>query len=180
MNPVTIRRAVLSDAWALSELAARTFAETFGADNTPEDLAAHLRSSYGLAQQSAEIADPEGATLLACMGPALVGFAQVRRGPAPACVIGEHPIELHRFYLARSAHGRGVAAPLMAAARDSARALGGRRLWLGVWERNPRAVAFYVKSGFTKVGSHDFMVGRDRQTDWVFVSPLAGPVGDAA
>lgn len=173
MSNVTVRRATLADARILSELAARTFAETFGADNTPEDLAAHLASAYGVAQQTAELADPDVVSLLAHADDVLIGFAQVRRKPAPACVSVERPVELHRFYLVRSAHGSGAAAPLMQASRDAAKSLGGRHLWLGVWERNPRAVAFYVKSGFARVGSHVFVVGRDRQTDWVFVSPLA-------
>lgn len=177
MSAITVRRAGLSDAAALAELAARTFAETFAADNSAEDLNAHLRSAYGVAQQSAEIANPDEVTLLAHRGADLIGFAQVRRGPAPSCVTVEHPIELHRFYLARSAHGTGAAAPLMQAARAAAEGLGGQHLWLGVWERNPRAVAFYVKSGFAKVGSHVFVVGSDRQTDWVFTSPLRREAG---
>lgn len=172
VSSVTIRRAALADAAVLAELAARTFAETFGADNTPEDLAAHLASSYGVAQQSRELADPDVRTLLAYRDEALIGFAQVRRKAAPACVVEAHAIELHRFYLTRSAHGTGAAAPLMRAARAAAHELGGRHLWLGVWEHNPRAVAFYLKSGFVKVGSHDFFLGADRQTDWVFVAPL--------
>ena len=175
MSSVTIRRAVPSDASALAELAARTFAETFAADNSPEDLNAHLESSYGVAQQSAELADPDVLSLLAYRNAELIGFAQVRRTPAPSCVVEEHPIELHRFYLARSAQGTGAAAPLMLEVRAAAEALGGRHLWLGVWERNPRAITFYVKSGFNKVGSHDFIVGSDRQTDWVFTSPLSCP-----
>jgi diamine N-acetyltransferase len=173
MTAFTIRRAALADAPELAEIAARTFEETFGTSNSPENLQAHLRSCYGVAQQSAEIADPDVITLLAYRIEELIGFAQVRRKPAPSCVVAERPIELHRFYLARSAHGAGAAALLMLAARAAARELGGQHLWLGVWERNPRAVAFYVKSGFTKVGSHDFIVGNDRQTDWVFVSPLS-------
>ena len=63
--------------------------------------------------------------------------------------------------------------PLMRAAREAAQELGGRHLWLGVWERNPRAIAFYSKAGFTKVGHHDFLVGGDRQTDWVLLAPLS-------
>jgi diamine N-acetyltransferase len=173
MSSVTIRRAAPSDASALAELAARTFAETFAADNNPEDLSAHLRTYYGVAQQSAELADPDVISLLAYWNQELVGFAQVRRKSAPSCVVEESPIELHRFYVTRSAQGRGVAAPLMLEARAAAEELGGRHLWLGVWERNPRAIAFYVKSGFAKVGSHEFIVGSDRQTDWVFISPLS-------
>ncbi len=172
MSPYTIRRAVSADAAALAELAARTFAQTFAADNSPENLDAHLRSAYGVAQQSAELADPDVLTLLACRHENLIGYAQVRRKPAPSCVVEQHAIELHRFYLASSAQGTGVAAPLMLAARAAAQELGGHQLWLGVWERNPRAIAFYVKSGFAKVGSHDFVVGNDRQTDWVFISRL--------
>jgi ribosomal protein S18 acetylase RimI-like enzyme len=176
MNSFSVRRGVPSDAAALAELAARTFAETFAADNSAEDLQAHLTASYGVAQQTAELTDPEVVTLLALRGDEPVGFAQVRRKAAPGCVVVERPIELHRFYLARSAQGTGVAAPLMAEARAAALALGGRHLWLGVWEHNPRAVAFYTKSGFVRVGSHDFIVGSDRQTDWVFVSgPLEPP-----
>jgi ribosomal protein S18 acetylase RimI-like enzyme len=180
MSHFTIRRATVSDAPALAEIAARTFAETFGADNTPEDLDAHLRSSYSEAQQAAELADPAVIVFLAFSGAELVGFAQVRRKSAPNCVIVERPVELHRFYLARIAQGLGLAPPLMEAARTAAQELGGLHLWLGVWERNPRAIAFYRKSGFVNVGSHVFVVGSDRQTDLVFVSSLAEDLSASA
>ena len=60
----------------------------------------------------------------------------------------------------------------MDAAIDAARARGAQTLWLGVWERNPRAVAFYAKYGFARVGEHTFVLGDDWQTDWVFSRPL--------
>lgn len=169
---VMIRRAGVSDASVLAELAARTFADSFGADNRPEDLKVHLESSYGRAQQAAELADPDVRTVLAYRDHQLIGFAQVRRKSAPACVVAAEPVELHRFYLVRSVQGTGAAIPLMLAAREAAQELGGHHLWLGVWERNPRAIAFYLKAGFAKIGSHDFLVGSDRQTDWVLLAPL--------
>jgi len=180
MNSFTIRRAALSDAAALAELAARTFTETFASDNSPEDLAAHLRTSYGVPHQTAEIEDRDVTTLLAFQGEEAIGFAQVRRKAAPSCVISERAVELHRFYLIRSAQGKGFAAPLMHAAREAARELGGIHIWLGVWERNPRAIAFYLNSGFVQVGSHVFTVGSDRQTDLVFVSPLSAQAASVA
>lgn len=176
MSSVTIRRAEACDSSVLAELAARTFAETFGADNSPEDMKAHLESAYGAAQQASELADTDVRTLLIYRHDELIGFAQVRRKVFPTCVIAAHPVELYRFYLARSAHGTGAAKPLMLKAREAARELGGQHLWLGVWERNPRAIAFYLKSGFAKVGSHNFIVGSDTQTDWVFVAPLSKEV----
>jgi len=172
MSSLVIRHASVADAAALAQLAAQTFAETFAADNRPEDIEAHLRSAYGLAQQTAEIQDPEVTTLLAVHEGALVGFAQLRRKAAPACVDVEHPVELHRFYVLRSQHGTGLGARLMQAARTAAQELGGHHIWLGVWERNARALAFYRKAGFVEVGSHVFMVGSDPQTDLVLVSPL--------
>lgn len=171
---LTIRRATADDGAALAELATRTFRDTFGADNTPEDLAMHLESAYGVTQQAREIADPTIHTLVADDGGVLVAFAQLHRGRAPESVTGPEPIELMRFYVAMGWHGRGLAQQLMSRAVDVAKEAGAETLWLGVWERNPRAIAFYRKMGFVDVGSHVFVVGTDPQTDRIMVRPLAG------
>jgi len=165
---ITIRLATLDDAASVAALAARTFAETFGADNRPDDMAAHLASAYGVVQQSAEIASTEYVTLLAFADDVLAAFAQVRRKVPPACVTGPAPIEIHRFYVDRRWHGLGVARPLMEACVDAVRGFDGHTAWLSVWGKNPRAQAFYAKCGFTQVGEADFWVGPDRQTDHIF------------
>ena len=180
MSPFKIRRATVADAADLAQLAAETFAETFGKANTAEDLDAHLKSAYGVPQQAAEIQDPERLTLLAFNAGILVGFAQVRRKESPGCVVGEAPVELQRLYLASSAQGSGLASDLMKCARQAAQELGGTHLWLGVWEHNPRAIAFYRKAGFVEVGSHTFVVGSDAQRDLVLVTPLSTPAVSAA
>jgi diamine N-acetyltransferase len=172
INSVQIRRGVLEDAAALAELAARTFADAFATDNTPEDLQAHLESSYGLAQQSRELCDPNEITLLAFVADRLIAFAQVRRKVPPACVTQPQAIEVHRFYVDRVAHGKGVAQALMVAVKSVAKEFEAQHLWLSAWERNPRAVAFYGKVGFEIVGSADFVVGSDVQTDHIMVASL--------
>ena len=131
-------------------------------------MAAHLTTAYGVPQQSAEIASADYATLVAFANGALAAFAQVRRKDPPPCVTGDSPIEIHRFYVDQRWHGHGVARPLMDSSIAAARALGARTLWLSVWERNPRAQAFYAKCGFVRVGDADFWVGPDRQTDHIF------------
>ena len=98
-----------------------------------------------------------------------IAYTQIRRGPAPSCVTGELPVEIARFYVDRPFHGMGIAQTLMADAIEAARDLGGATVWLGVWERNPRAIAFYEKSGFRDCGWHTFIVGSDVQTDRVMV-----------
>jgi GNAT superfamily N-acetyltransferase len=168
-----IRRAEPADAPALADFAARIFADTFGADNRPEDMAAHLADRFGVRQQAGEIADPAILTFLVEAEGRLIGYTQIRRVPPPDCVTGEEPVELGRFYVDRPWHGRGLAQRLMAVVRDAALSLNGRTLWLAVWERNPRAIAFYEKCGFRDVGSQGFRLGADLQTDRVMAADPA-------
>jgi diamine N-acetyltransferase len=175
-RPVALRRATPDDAPALARFGARVFAETFGADNRPEDLAAYLAAAYGDDRQRAEIADPDARVWIAeadAGEPA--GYALLRRGAAPACVSAARPAEVVRFYVDRAWQGRGVAGRLMDACLADAAAWVCDAVWLGVWERNPRAIAFYERAGFRRVGTQPFTLGADVQTDWVMVRPLAPP-----
>ena len=165
----TIRAAEPGDAAALAAFAARTFRETFEADNTPEDMALHLKTSYGPELQAAELRDPGTVTLLAEDGRRLAGYSQLRENPAPECVRGPEPIEIRRFYVDRAWQGRGVAQALMVASLEAAMQRGARTVWLAVWERNLRAQAFYRKCGFEDCGAKEFVLGQDRQTDRVMV-----------
>lgn len=177
---IMIRSGGATDATALSELAARTFRETFAADNRAEDMALHLAHAYGTSQQQRELVDPNITTLLVEIDGQLAGYAQLRSGVAPECVTGESPVELWRFYIAQPWHGRGVAQALMRRVEFEAYRRGGRTLWLGVWERNARAKAFYHGSGFMDVGSHAFMVGTDAQTDRILVRHLPTGITNGA
>jgi ribosomal protein S18 acetylase RimI-like enzyme len=168
------RRATIGDAPALATFAAHVFIETFGDENEPDDLREHVESTYGVAQQSEELHDADTATWLVERDEGtLIGYAQICRKRVPPCVTGQQPVEIYRFYVDRSAHGTGVAQSLMATAFAQARAWDADVVWLGVWEHNPRAMAFYRKFGFADVGSLDFYVGPDRQTDRVYVLALA-------
>jgi ribosomal protein S18 acetylase RimI-like enzyme len=177
-----VRLATIADAARLSQLAASTFRETFEGENAPEDMTRYLAEAFTPNRQASEITDPSGAVLLAehrdtSRDAELVGYVHLVSRPAPAAVQGPAPLELKRLYVARAWHGHGVAPALMDAALDVARERGAQALWLGVWERNPRAVAFYRKYGFTRVGEHTFGLGADAQTDWLFARPLETPPG---
>ncbi len=174
ITDLTISRGTVADAEELGAFAARTFEEAFAADNDPEDMRAHLAANYGREQQAAELADPSVITILARANGELLAYGQVRHSTPPPCVTHAAPIELHRFYVDRRAQGSGLASDVMMAVRDAAQELEGRNVWLGVWERNPRAIAFYRKEGFVDVGSTIYMVGPDRQKDRVLVADL-GP-----
>lgn len=171
-----IRPATTADATGLSRFAAATFRETFERENTPEDMASYVAGAFTPQRQAAEIEDSASTVLLAesatSSGSELIGYVHLVSGPAPRGVQGPAPLELKRLYVARAWHGRGVAQALMEAALDAAKARGAQTLWLGVWERNPRAAAFYRKYGFTRVGEHTFVLGADAQTDWLLARSL--------
>jgi ribosomal protein S18 acetylase RimI-like enzyme len=169
----TITPATDADASTLADIGARTFYESFVADNTVEDMRRHLESQFSPAIQLGELRNDAIDTLLVrdAAGKA-IAFAQVRAGKITDGVPATGSIELWRFYVDKAWHGRGVAHALMDAAKSRARARGAVTLWLGVWERNPRAQAFYAKHGFRKVGSHVFVVGSDPQTDDVLLCTL--------
>lgn len=169
---VTIRIANTADAAVLADLAKRTFYDTFAATNDPDDMALYLADAYGIEQQTRELRDPGITTLLVEQDGAAIAYAQVRNDHVPDCVTDAGAIELWRFYLDRPWHGRGIAAPLMERVKTVARQRGAKALWLGVWERNDRARAFYAKCGFVDVGEHIFLFGTDPQTDRVMVTPL--------
>ena len=167
------RRAEERDGARLAALAERTFRDTYAVVNTPENMSQYCAAHYGAAIQAREILDPAVTILLCEQAAELVGYVHLRRGPGPAGVRATQPVEIQRFYVSREWHGRGVAAQLMTAALAHAQADGADQVWLGVWEHNLRARAFYRKTGFTEAGEHGFMLGEDRQRDIIMTRPVA-------
>ena len=169
----TIRKAHSSDAKVLAELAETTFRATFGAMNTAEHMELHCRSSYGEQIQAAEIADPGMVTLVSEDKGRLIAYAQLRWGEAPDCVAAKSPGEIQRLYVVEDWHGKGIPRNTRQACIDEIKQQGSDALWLGVWERNPRAISFYKKFGFVEVGDHTFPLGGDPQRDIVMVRSVA-------
>ena len=156
----------------LADLARTTFYDAFAATNDPADMALHLERAYGVAQQTAELLDTGITTLLVEKDRNAIAYAQIRNHHVPECVTGVTPLELWRFYVDRRWHGQGVAPALMERVKSEARLRGAGTLWLGVWEHNDRARAFYAKCGFSDVGQHIFLFGTDPQTDRVMSTIL--------
>src|SRR6185369_1470712 len=162
---VTIRRANSDDAGLLAELGAHTFHEAFAVDNTSEDMDAYLAEHFNVAQQTVELAHPGSTFLIAEVEGQAAGYAMLYAGEPPKEIEGARPIELVRLYVSSEWLGRGVGEALMRACLDEARNTDHKTLWLGVWERNARAQAFYRKWDFRAVGEHMFQLGSDEQRD---------------
>ena len=169
----SVRKAESKDAMALARVAESTFRATFGSSNSAENMAAHCHNNYSEELQRSEIMNPGMVNLLCEQEGELVGFAQLRWGKPPSCVKAKHPGEIQRLYVVESAHGKGVAQALMSACIEESQSRNFDAIWLGVFENNPRAIAFYGKIGFVKVGEHIFPVGNDPQRDVIMLRPIA-------
>jgi len=170
---IALRRATPADAARFAAFAATAFTDTFAADNTPENMAAYMASAFGEAVQRAELTDPQCTVFLAERDGDLVGYAMLREGSAPPCVHDASSIEIARLYAGQRWIGAGIGALLMQRCLVEAASRGRRTIWLGVWERNARAIGFYQRWHFSIVGSQAFQLGGDRQNDRVMARRVA-------
>lgn len=169
---VHVRRGLPDDAVALSAIAESTFRETFGATNSTADMQAYCVNSFNSEIQRQELADPNMFTLLAESNGRLVGFAQIKFHSTKQCVAAQRPSELYRIYVIGECQGQGLAQQLMHEVIELVHQNSSDRLWLGVWEHNPKAIRFYQKYGFQVVGEHRFQLGNDAQRDLIMALNL--------
>lgn len=171
--PITLVTATPPDAEILTRFGAQAMRDAFAAQNTPENLDAYLASAFTPAQLRRELTDPKATFLLAKHGTDLVGYAKVRRdGPKPRRLRGQRALEVQRIYVRRDAQGLGLGRLLLEACLGIGRDEGFQAVYLGVWEKNPLAQAFYRKLGFSPIGWHYFQFGRERQRDIWMSRPL--------
>ncbi len=165
---LTIRRAIIDDARALAVLAEHTFRETYSADNSEDEIELHCIQNFSLEIQSKELLDPKLITILAeeQYGD-LVAFAQLRLESYTESINTNRSSELYRFYVSHQYHGRGLAQKMMKEILQIAKSKDSENLWLGVWEHNTKAIAFYQKIGFSEAGEHIFKLGQDPQRDLI-------------
>jgi diamine N-acetyltransferase len=172
--PIQVRRATLEDAELLADFGAKTFRDTFAAYNTEADMASYLASSFDPAIQAGQLEDRYTTFLVAHIDGSTAGYAKLRFGEAPACVDGRKPVEIARFYADSPWIGHGVGSTLMDASLRLATEEDCDVVWLDVWSRNYRALAFYEKWGFAVVGNQDFQLGDDLQNDLLMARSTGG------
>lgn len=179
MPELELRLATGDDARLLAELGARLFEQTFGAANRPADMQAYLAEAFTLQRQTAELQEPNRLTWIAENEEGVaVGYTVLIRGESTESIDANRPAELRRIYVDRSLHGRaiqgGVSAGALLVERcvSQARAWSCDVIWLAVWEKNPRALRFYEKHGFRRVGRQTFQLGEDLQHDFVMARNL--------
>jgi ribosomal protein S18 acetylase RimI-like enzyme len=119
-----------------------------------------------------EVGAKDNIFLLAFEADRVAGYARLRENNIPPDLHTSNAIEIARIYSATSQIGKGVGKALMQKCIDIALEKGKEAVWLGVWEKNERAIQFYQKWGFEKFAQHNFILGNDVQQDWLMVKKL--------
>lgn len=172
MPSISIQIAKTNDAEIISEISRKTFYDSFAADNTKEDVNTHMQEYYNVAKMKEELADKNNIFLLAWYENELVGYVKMRVDAKEESKDLLQPIEIERIYSVKNMIGKGVGKAMMQRCLDIAKEKNKQTIWLGVWEKNFSAMAFYTKWGFEKFGQHIFVVGNDAQTDLLMKKDL--------
>lgn len=162
---IYIRKAGPDDLAILQQTGKDTFYETFAPVNSEADMARYLSDSFSDHKVREELNHPETAFYLAFSGAEPVGYLKVNNGSAQTELQDNTSLEIERIYVLASWQGKKVGQLLFETALEIARSQQKAYIWLGVWEKNSKAIRFYEKNGFVAFDQHLFRLGDDIQTD---------------
>ena len=164
-TPLSIYQIGIDHLHSLREIAIRTFDETFASTNSRENMEDYNARCFNDQVLKKELQDPESWWYFIEYEHELAGYLKVNVGKAQTELQEEDGFEVERIYVLKDFYGQGVGAALMEHAIQIGRKLGKKYLWLGVHEKNYRALGFYAKFGFREFDDHIFMMGKEPQRD---------------
>jgi ribosomal protein S18 acetylase RimI-like enzyme len=164
---IIVRSAEDRDLNILKSVAKTTFIATYGAFNTPENMRVYLETHFSEMAIIEQLNDPEVQFFLAEQNDTTVGYIKVNRGIAQTESKYPNTLEIERIYVLSEFHGNGHGKLLLQKAIEVAKNDQLKNVWLGVWDQNPKAIAFYERNGFSTFGVHEFLLGDDPQRDYM-------------
>jgi len=167
-----IRQATKEDAELIADLSRTTFYETFAASNTKENMDKFLSEQFTRGKLIREVEQPGLQFFIAYYDDEVAGYLKLRDGQQPHTLGFVKALEIARLYAMKTMIGKGVGALLMQKSIDIAKEKNKQSIWLGVWEKNQRALDFYRKWGFRKFSEQNFLLGNDVQRDWLMIKDL--------
>lgn len=169
-----IRRAKVTDRVTLKQLSITTFADTYGAYNTTEDLENYYRETYNDDRLTAELSAVTTGYYLVYQDNQLAGYTKLNIDESQSEAKGSAYLEVERIYILPAFKRLGIGRYLIefAETRARERELGKTRVWMGVWDQNNAAQKFYGRMAFRKTGEHVFKLGADEQRDFILEKKL--------
>ena len=160
-----IRKLNIDDLEALRNLSIQTFKETFEEVNTEEDMQKYLLENLSIEKLKSELENPNSEFYFAENNDEILGYLKLNFKDAQTEKLEENHFEIERIYVSKTFLGQKIGQILFDKAIEIGREKNLEYVWLGVWEENHRAIRFYEKNGFEIFGKHDFVLGKDVQTD---------------
>ena len=173
MTPKIIK-CTIEDLHKLQEISRETFYETFKDDNSAENMDAFLETAYHLPKLEKELANPSSQFFFVTVQEEVAGYLKVNMEDAQTEAMGNDALEVERIYIKPNYQKLGLGKLLLNHAIQLALQHNKSKIWLGVWEHNENALAFYKKLGFVQTSAHSFFMGDDEQIDLIMVKTLEG------
>ena len=169
---LSLRLCTQGDFDTLRKLSIKTYYETFAHLNTKEDMDAYLEDAFNVERFSKELSDPNSVFYFLYCDGQIAGYLKLNEAPSQTDINDPVCLEIERIYVTGEFQGKGLGQYLMDQAIAMATGRKKKYAWLGVWEKNEKAIHFYKKNGFYKIGTHTFVMGEDVQTDYVMRKDL--------
>lgn len=169
---VNIKKCTLEDSRKLQEVSYETFNETFKHQNTPENMNAYLERAFNLKQLEKELSNPSSQFFFVYFNNEVAGYLKVNTDNAQSEEMGDELLEIERIYIRNKFQKHGLGKCLLNKAIEIAIEWKKNKIWLGVWEKNENAIAFYKKKGFVQTGAHSFYMGDEEQVDFIMTKTL--------
>lgn len=168
----TLKRITIAEVETLQKISIETFSDTFKDQNSAQDLADYLKTAYDLNKLTAELNDPNSQFYFVYLDDQLADYLKVNLNESQSEQVAPNALEIERIYIRSAFKRHGLGRFLFQEALKLAQAKNCSSIWLGVWEKNYPALAFYEKMGFIQHGSHSFFMGTDEQTDLIMIKKI--------
>lgn len=165
MENIQLKKVTLNDIDQLQKIGRQTFFETFAESNTEENMKEYLENSFSTEKLHSELNNPNSEFYFAVEEDTVIGYLKINFGASQTELKDDKALEIERIYVLKEFHGKKVGQLLYEKAIQIAKETKSDYVWLGVWEENHRALAFYKKNGFIEFDKHIFRLGNDEQTD---------------
>ncbi|HLQ98365.1 MAG TPA: GNAT family N-acetyltransferase [Candidatus Dormibacteraeota bacterium] len=169
---INIKKCTLEDLYTLQEISYETFNETFQHQNSPENMNVYLERAFNLKQLERELSNVSSLFFFVYFNNEIAGYLKVNMNDAQSEEMGDEPLEIERIYIRNKFQKQGLGKCLLNKAMEIAVEHKKNQVWLGVWEKNENAIAFYIKKGFVQTGAHSFYMGDEEQVDFIMTKTL--------
>jgi ribosomal protein S18 acetylase RimI-like enzyme len=160
---INLQRATAADAEKLLAFSKKTFYDFYAHLNTAENMEAYSAANFTVENMLKQLNNPNSEFYFALNGDEIAGYTKLNFSDAQTDIKDDNAMEVERIYVSKEHHGKYIGKQLLEFAIE--RAAGKQYVWLGVWERNDLALAFYKRNGFVEFSQHIFQMGDEEHLD---------------